>query len=145
MTPPETDIVSAKAILYLGASLVSILRDDYPHIPWPNRWDLPGGGVEEGETPLDAVIREIEEEIGLRLPPSAFVWHKTYRRSDGRASRFFAAPIDRAQIAAIVFGDEGQRWTLMDRSDFISRPDAVPHYRDRVADFFASAPQARAP
>ena len=29
------------------------------------RWGFPGGGVEEGENPLEAVIRECEEEIGV--------------------------------------------------------------------------------
>lgn len=28
-------------------------------------WNLPGGGMEAGETPWDAVIREVEEEVGL--------------------------------------------------------------------------------
>ena len=27
-------------------------------------WELPGGGVEEGEDPQDTVVREIEEELG---------------------------------------------------------------------------------
>ena len=32
-------------------------------------WDLPGGVVESGESPRDAVVREVEEELGLtRLP-----------------------------------------------------------------------------
>lgn len=29
-------------------------------------WNLPGGGVEAGETPWDAVIREVAEEVGAR-------------------------------------------------------------------------------
>lgn len=29
-------------------------------------WVLPGGGVEKGETPEEAIIREIEEESGLQ-------------------------------------------------------------------------------
>ncbi|WP_435742140.1 NUDIX hydrolase [Nocardioides sp. SYSU DS0663] len=31
-------------------------------------WDLPGGVVEVGESPQVAVAREVEEELGLRLP-----------------------------------------------------------------------------
>jgi 8-oxo-dGTP diphosphatase len=31
------------------------------------RWELPGGKVEDGETPDDAVQREIAEELGCRV------------------------------------------------------------------------------
>lgn len=30
-----------------------------------DRWNLPGGGVESGEIPTEAVIREVKEETGL--------------------------------------------------------------------------------
>jgi 8-oxo-dGTP diphosphatase len=30
-------------------------------------WNLPGGGVESGETPVEAVIREVTEETGLEV------------------------------------------------------------------------------
>ncbi len=30
-----------------------------------DRWNLPGGGVMSGETPWQAVIREVQEEVGL--------------------------------------------------------------------------------
>jgi putative (di)nucleoside polyphosphate hydrolase len=29
-------------------------------------WQMPQGGIEEGETPHDAVVRELQEETGLR-------------------------------------------------------------------------------
>lgn len=30
-------------------------------------WNLPGGGVEEGESPWEAVVREVREEVGLEV------------------------------------------------------------------------------
>jgi putative (di)nucleoside polyphosphate hydrolase len=41
------------------------------HVTGQNHWDLPKGGIDHGETPLDAAIRETWEESGLRLQPEA--------------------------------------------------------------------------
>lgn len=45
--------------------ILLLLRDDVPNIPFPNKWDIPGGKIEEGETPDIAVRREMKEELGL--------------------------------------------------------------------------------
>jgi 8-oxo-dGTP diphosphatase len=37
--------------------------------PHPGAWNLPGGGLEHGEDPRDAVIREVHEETGLTATP----------------------------------------------------------------------------
>ncbi len=36
-----------------------------------SQWALPGGRLDHGETPIDAALRETDEEIGVRLPESA--------------------------------------------------------------------------
>jgi 8-oxo-dGTP diphosphatase len=34
---------------------------------YPDVWDLPGGHVESGETPSQALARELEEELGVAI------------------------------------------------------------------------------
>ncbi len=55
---------------YHNSDLLMQLRDDKPMINYPNQWGLFGGGIEAGETPLIAAIREIEEELTVRLDPA---------------------------------------------------------------------------
>jgi 8-oxo-dGTP diphosphatase len=46
------------------------LRDEVPSIPEPGKWDLFGGHVELGETPEQAIAREVEEELWIRATNS---------------------------------------------------------------------------
>lgn len=48
------------------------LRDNKPDIPFPDHWDLIGGHVEDGETPEEALIREVKEEIDIDLKDYQF-------------------------------------------------------------------------
>jgi 8-oxo-dGTP diphosphatase len=38
-----------------------------PHKLLPLKWEFPGGKVEPGENPADAIIREIREELGCEI------------------------------------------------------------------------------
>jgi 8-oxo-dGTP diphosphatase len=38
---------------------------------YPDVWDLPGGHIEEGETPAAALVRELHEELGILIPEPA--------------------------------------------------------------------------
>jgi 8-oxo-dGTP diphosphatase len=59
------------------------LRDNKPGIPFPDHWDLIGGHVEEGETPEEALEREIKEELDIDL--KEYTFYKKYECLTGDA------------------------------------------------------------
>jgi len=74
----------ATALLFDSeGQLLIYLRDDKPDIPYPNHWDLFGGHVEKGETPEIALVREVQEELGIEL--TGYTKFKTYHCLEGDA------------------------------------------------------------
>jgi 8-oxo-dGTP diphosphatase len=50
--------------------------------PWKDYWEFPGGKIEPGETPEAALIREIEEELRVRVVPERFFCAAAYDYPD---------------------------------------------------------------
>lgn len=81
--PPLSDPASFRALLnsFLPrkrAIAQMLVRDPEGRVllcqlTYKRDWDLPGGVVEIGESPRLAVEREVEEELGLALPPGDLV------------------------------------------------------------------------
>lgn len=127
----------AKLILFLGARLLVIRRDNRADIPWPDHWDLPGGGREGSESPAECALRETREEVGLALKPAELIWSATTMRPDGRAW-YFAARRPAAEARAIRLGNEGQGWRLMTPQAYCAHSLAIPHFVAQVRSFLES-------
>ena len=61
---PESPIVGVGGVIFDGASVLLAKRGQEPA---KGTWSLPGGAVEIGEKLIDALKREIREEIGIEI------------------------------------------------------------------------------
>ena len=124
----------AKLAVLTGDRVLVLERDDRPDIPWPGHWDLPGGGREGGETPVDCVLREVREELALHLDPDRLDGGRTYPGVlPGQGTVWlFVARLDDLDPATLRLGCEGRRFALMPVAEFVRHPRAVPHLARRL-------------
>lgn len=74
----RTVLVSAVALIDVDGRVLLAQRP--PDKPMAGLWEFPGGKVEQGETPEAALIRELQEELGIDtwtscLAPLTFASH----------------------------------------------------------------------
>ena len=133
----QMEFSGCKIALLCDDRLLTILRDDKASIPYPNMWELPGGGREGEETPFECVQREVFEELGLKLEETAIVWAKEYKGmlDPDKTSIFMVGTITQEECASIVFGDEGQAYQMMDVSRFLADEKVIPQLQDRLSDY----------
>ena len=92
--------LGANAIITCNGKLLLEKRRD------SDVWGLPGGGVKNYETPIQAMVRETREELGVRIPAEKFRKLKVYGEH-GRMGRI-AAYCDGSiwRMVIVVFGLE---------------------------------------
>jgi 8-oxo-dGTP diphosphatase len=86
-TPP-TPLPASLVVLRCGASLLLVFDN------WRGQWELPGGGIDPGETPREAAVRELLEESGQEAEDLSFAGY----------ARFRLGPEQRVEYAAIFTG-----------------------------------------
>ena len=68
--------IKVTAAIFTKGDLVLAMRRA-PHKPLPGKWEFPGGKLEEGELPDEALIREIKEELGIDIHNLELFDHST--------------------------------------------------------------------
>jgi len=127
------------SILFVNeqSQVLLFLRDDLPHIPYPNTWDVPGGHVEEGETAAQCIVREMKEEMGLDL--EGFELFSTKEFSDRTEHTFWK--LANLNIDAIPL-QEGQRLRWFSEGEAKATTLAYG-FNEIVEEFYAKAPFLR--
>jgi 8-oxo-dGTP diphosphatase len=109
---PVTKRVVAALILREGKILVC-QRTRYQTMPL--KWEFPGGKIETGEQPRDALHRELEEELGIDAHIGEEVSRIKHEYPNGGAVelRFFVVTEFKGELENRIFRD--MRWA--DRGD----------------------------
>ena len=99
-----------------------------------HHWDFPKGLCEDGETPVDAAIREVQEETGI--DDVAFEWGDRYKEtgpySRGKIARYYLGRTERREVALLVNPEIGRpehcefRWVGHEEAIRLTTPRVRP-------------------
>jgi 8-oxo-dGTP diphosphatase len=95
-------VVAAGVIIRAGDVLLGQRRRTDRH---PFKWEFPGGKVESGETPQQALVRELREELGIQAIVGTEIARYTYDYPNGASVHllFYAVVSYEGEPAARVF------------------------------------------
>lgn len=99
----EARVASAAVLIENSAGELLIVKAHYK-----SHWGVPGGIIDAGETPLEAALREVSEEVGLTLQPTDLTFHAVALRYSQEAMLYqfvFRARLDDEQLRTIALSD----------------------------------------
>jgi 8-oxo-dGTP diphosphatase len=108
---PALRFVAAALIVRGGEVLIAQRREDQP---MASQWEFPGGKIESGESPEQALARELDEELGIQAVIGPRVTHirHNYRHGGAVDLQFFAVHEFSGEIENRIF--QQVRWTKLE-------------------------------
>jgi 8-oxo-dGTP diphosphatase len=108
---PALRFVAAALIVRDGEVLIGQRRPDQP---MALRWEFPGGKIESGESPEEALARELEEELGIQaiIGPRITRIRHNYRHGGAVDLQFFAVHEFSGEMKNRIYHEV--RWTPLE-------------------------------
>ena len=120
----------AVAILVESADGLPLIRD--PKKPAPVYWKIPGGRGEEGESEEETAVRELEEEVGLKVVPTNL---RMIHREDRGSHVFVLFGTQVRDLSELKKrGDEGEEIAIFTLPEISGMDGFFPPHRKVLAE-----------
>ena len=85
----------SKAIIICENEIFLFHRDNKPECKYPLCWQIVGGGIEEGESPEEALKREVREETSYKIKHFTFI--EKMIGSEGEVVYYYLVKVDKSE------------------------------------------------
>lgn len=115
-----------------GDKVLLGLRPDGHHLP--HLWEFPGGKIEAGESPEAALVRELQEELGIEADVGALIFSSTHEYKEASILfLFYHIPFWKAEPKPVHHFD--LKWFTLEEIAKLDLPDANRKVLPRILDF----------
>ena len=123
------DAVAALIVLDDGRYLMQ-QRDDVPGIFYPGYWGLFGGAIEPGESAVEALAREVHEELAFQVEGQRYftkvVFDFDFAGIGALDRLFFEVDMPVSALAHLKLG-EGRAFDTFNPDQILAEPRVVPY------------------
>jgi bis(5'-nucleosidyl)-tetraphosphatase len=134
----------AKTLVLDKHGHVLVLRRSSSHPYFAHHWDFPGGEVEQGENPLSAAVRELNEETGLVIDTLKLEQSFSKTVSEQLQHILFVTNLDSVKPELFISWEHDHyEWLTLEGLLSEIMPENVdPYYKD-VIDWLISKEQVK--
>lgn len=134
------DFTGVKAALVWNEKLLIYQRDKKPGLKFAGLWDFFGGGRENGESPSQCLVRELQEELEITILTDQVIFSKVFPAMHDPSidAYFMVVNLTDSQAGNFNFGSEGIRCKFVGIKQFMNDTTVVPELKPRFASYLST-------
>lgn len=121
----------AGVIIKKGDKILLQFRDNRPETKNPLTWGIFGGKIEQKETPKEAAIRELNEELGLNEKKL-----KQFIKTKFRGEQIYIFEMNLLKNLSKIKLNEGKKMKLFSKEKILKLKNAAPGIKKLIRFFY---------